>query len=406
MLKEKRLVPQLRFSEFEGEWEKKKLSETAIFLYEKRKPIKSSDRNNMKGVYPYYGASGIIDYINDFIFDDELILKPDMDFKETENIIEEIRDSEELIKSLNKKIQMISKERQPKLGDIIITQSNDVLTDHYKRLIAKTMNRVGILKEKITDRSLKSLRTTDTRFANLELQSSIKKSISVIKTDEYIETMMYFFGVNEEMPIIEKMASYHMMNVRKIIPELVKLAGDSFGTASTRAIKNMHHETGIMYGVNKIANLIGVKLYDPLSSGTILSKGFDTFQSEMMFHFSKVKQIIIENSEDTYSIIKVKSQFFTTLLVAQIIMILFSFINLIYSSSLTRKLKQTIIGNTILLITSLHRGIAELIFNISVGLLTNEQHGGKKSKTIKHKRSGHKRSGHKRSKHKRSVKKR
>jgi len=74
MLKEKRLVPQLRFSEFEGEWEKKKLSETAIFLDEKRKPIKSSDRNNMKGVYPYYGASGIIDYINDFIFDDELIL--------------------------------------------------------------------------------------------------------------------------------------------------------------------------------------------------------------------------------------------------------------------------------------------------------------------------------------------
>ena len=28
----------------------------------------------MKGEYPYYGASGIIDYINDYIFDEELIL--------------------------------------------------------------------------------------------------------------------------------------------------------------------------------------------------------------------------------------------------------------------------------------------------------------------------------------------
>jgi type I restriction enzyme S subunit len=28
----------------------------------------------MKGIYPYYGASGIIDYVNDYIFDDDLIL--------------------------------------------------------------------------------------------------------------------------------------------------------------------------------------------------------------------------------------------------------------------------------------------------------------------------------------------
>ena len=28
----------------------------------------------MQGYYPYYGASGIIDYINDYLFDDDLIL--------------------------------------------------------------------------------------------------------------------------------------------------------------------------------------------------------------------------------------------------------------------------------------------------------------------------------------------
>ena len=39
-----------------------------------RKPLKDSDRSKMKGNYPYYGASGIIDYISKFIFDDDLVL--------------------------------------------------------------------------------------------------------------------------------------------------------------------------------------------------------------------------------------------------------------------------------------------------------------------------------------------
>lgn len=66
--------PQLRFSEFEGEWELKRLGEVSNFLDGRRKPIKSNDRSKMKGKYPYYGASGIIDYVNNYIFDEELIL--------------------------------------------------------------------------------------------------------------------------------------------------------------------------------------------------------------------------------------------------------------------------------------------------------------------------------------------
>ncbi|MDO7174157.1 restriction endonuclease subunit S [Mariniflexile sp. AS56] len=71
---EKQLTPQLRFTEFEDEWNKKKLIDVAVFLDHKRKPIKSADRAKTQGVYPYYGASGIIDYINEYIFDDELVL--------------------------------------------------------------------------------------------------------------------------------------------------------------------------------------------------------------------------------------------------------------------------------------------------------------------------------------------
>ena len=67
-------VPKLRFKEFNDEWQNGKLEDVVDFLDDRRKPIKDSDRNNIKGVYPYYGASGIIDYINDYIFDESLLL--------------------------------------------------------------------------------------------------------------------------------------------------------------------------------------------------------------------------------------------------------------------------------------------------------------------------------------------
>ena len=56
------------------EWEVKRLGEVCDFLDNKRVPIKDADRSKMQGCYPYYGASGIIDYVNDYIFDDDLIL--------------------------------------------------------------------------------------------------------------------------------------------------------------------------------------------------------------------------------------------------------------------------------------------------------------------------------------------
>ena len=71
---ENKMQPKLRFPEFSGEWENNVLGKLVNFLDGKRKPLKDSDRASIKGVYPYYGASGIIDYINDYIFDEELIL--------------------------------------------------------------------------------------------------------------------------------------------------------------------------------------------------------------------------------------------------------------------------------------------------------------------------------------------
>ena len=56
------------------DWDVLSLGSISHFLDSKRIPIKESERIKMQGDYPYYGASGIIDYVNDYIFDGEYIL--------------------------------------------------------------------------------------------------------------------------------------------------------------------------------------------------------------------------------------------------------------------------------------------------------------------------------------------
>jgi restriction endonuclease S subunit len=65
--------PRLRFPEFQtaGEWEMKPLGKVAENLDNKRRPITSSDRE--AGDVPYYGASGIVDYVEGFIFNEDLL---------------------------------------------------------------------------------------------------------------------------------------------------------------------------------------------------------------------------------------------------------------------------------------------------------------------------------------------
>lgn len=64
--------PQLRFSGFKEKWNEKKLIEIVDFFNNNRIPIEAENR--IKGNYAYYGASGIIDYVENYIFDGEYVL--------------------------------------------------------------------------------------------------------------------------------------------------------------------------------------------------------------------------------------------------------------------------------------------------------------------------------------------
>ena len=72
------LTHQIKFADSEGkpypEWTSCTLQDAVVFLDGQRKPLESADRAKRQGQYPYYGASGIIDYIDDYIFDEPLLL--------------------------------------------------------------------------------------------------------------------------------------------------------------------------------------------------------------------------------------------------------------------------------------------------------------------------------------------
>ena len=53
-------------------WEYKKLGEVCEILDSRRKPITKNKRES--GAIPYYGATGLLDYVKDFIFDEKLVL--------------------------------------------------------------------------------------------------------------------------------------------------------------------------------------------------------------------------------------------------------------------------------------------------------------------------------------------
>ena len=65
-------IPEVRFPGFTDAWEQRKLGEVVNFLDTLRKPLEGAKR--VKGPYPYYGASGIVDYVDGYLFDEELIL--------------------------------------------------------------------------------------------------------------------------------------------------------------------------------------------------------------------------------------------------------------------------------------------------------------------------------------------
>ncbi len=55
-------------------WNRRKLSDVLTFFDNLRKPLSSIQREKMEHIYPYYGATSIVDYVEDYLFEGTYIL--------------------------------------------------------------------------------------------------------------------------------------------------------------------------------------------------------------------------------------------------------------------------------------------------------------------------------------------
>ena len=62
------------FGEVPKHWVVSKVGFCTVSLDHLRIPIEAGLRGDMQGQYPYFGASGVIDHVNDFLFDEPLVL--------------------------------------------------------------------------------------------------------------------------------------------------------------------------------------------------------------------------------------------------------------------------------------------------------------------------------------------
>lgn len=66
-------------------WKVGNLLDVAELSDSKRKPLSAMERSNMNKVYPYYGATSIMDYVDDYLFDGIYLLMGEDGSVMTEN---------------------------------------------------------------------------------------------------------------------------------------------------------------------------------------------------------------------------------------------------------------------------------------------------------------------------------
>jgi type I restriction enzyme, S subunit len=60
--------------EIPGHWEIRKLKHVTICLDGRRVPLNAEERARIQGEYPYWGANGVLDHVDQWLFDEEIVL--------------------------------------------------------------------------------------------------------------------------------------------------------------------------------------------------------------------------------------------------------------------------------------------------------------------------------------------
>ena len=150
---------------------KYKFSDITINYDSKRVPLSAKQRKERKGKYPYYGAQGIIDYIDDYIFDGKYLL---------------IAEDGENLKSKKQKVAQLADGRYWVNNHAHIVQTNDRCLLEYLYYIFNVTDISGYITGSAQPKlSQANLNAIEFEIARIQEQKKIVAILSLI--DEKIE---------------------------------------------------------------------------------------------------------------------------------------------------------------------------------------------------------------------------
>ncbi|KHE72486.1 restriction endonuclease subunit S [Halobacillus sp. BBL2006] len=161
-------------------WEVKTLGDVSNLLDSKRVPLSRMEREKREGIFPYYGATSIMDYVDDYIFDGTYVLMGE--------------DGSVMKDDCTPYIQYISGKFWVNNHAHILEGKNGISTEWLKTFL-ETLNVspivTGAVQPKINQRNLKSVKflvpddETKDRFNN-KLTSLFKKVLANEKENDYL----------------------------------------------------------------------------------------------------------------------------------------------------------------------------------------------------------------------------
>jgi type I restriction enzyme S subunit len=291
MLKEKRLVPQLRFSEFEGEWKRRNIKDIlTIGSGKDYKDLKSGD-------IPVYGSGGLMTKVNDYLYDGESIgigrkgtidkpmfLKgkfwtvdtlfythtflesyPKFIFSQFQRINWKLHNEASSIPSLSKstiakiKINITSLEEQQKIANFLTAMDNRIYTLEKKKILLEQYKK-GVM-QKIFKQELRFKDDDGNAFADWE-----KRRFS----DVLFEHKLKSTGKEE----------VHSVSVHKGVINQIEHLGRSFSAKNTdhysRALPN-----DIIYTKSPTGNFpLGIIKQNHIKEDVIISPLYGVFTPE------------------------------------------------------------------------------------------------------------------------------
>lgn len=148
-----------------------RLGEITLNFDRKRIPLSAKQRAEKQGGYPYYGAQGIIDYVNDYIFDGTYLL---------------IAEDGENLKSKKQNIAQIAKGKFWVNNHAHIVQTNELCNLLYLYYLINSMDLSGYITGSAQPKlSQANLNTVTLQLPSIHVQNKIVSILSSI--DDKIE---------------------------------------------------------------------------------------------------------------------------------------------------------------------------------------------------------------------------